>query len=288
MLDQTKGCKANYERQGQRTDGACCIDTYRIYDSCRNQVCLEDMRVLVTDDGQRIMDSASAIRVKSTGILWTQIHTEEMPFHKGYFQINVRYFFHVVLDCCTGLGTGQDVAGLCVYDKSVLLYGGEGNVAVFKSDVAPDSFCPTIPPSIHQTTNLPRAVVEVASPVALRLNVLTSEGSKNFGNCVCPCNQIPDSVANYFQGNFREPSCDNKVCFLSLGMFSLVRIERPAQLVIPACDCCIPSGSGEYDLPHMDPCSLFRSMEFPVEEFCPEMRNLSVQKGTDGCPCKEN
>jgi len=280
MLDSIKGCKANSEPTEQTADGACCIDTYRIYDSCKNQECLEDLKVLVTDEGQKILDAASAIRVKSVKILWTQIQTEEMPFNRGYFQINTRYYIHTVLDCCTGLGTGQDVAGLCVFDQNVLLYGGEGNVSVFKSDIAPDSFCPTALPAIYQSTNHPRAVVEVAEPVALRLNVICYENAQNFGVSCCNGNQIPEAVSVSFSGSFREAGCGNKVCFLSLGLFSICRIERPAQLVIPACDCCIPSGSGTYELPSSDPCSLFRSMEFPIEEFYPGIRSLSNESST--------
>ncbi|MBR7165231.1 MAG: hypothetical protein IKD18_03035 [Clostridia bacterium] len=292
MLDPSKGCRTENVSAASVNDGACCIDTYRIYDSCRNQECLEDMTVLVTDEGQKILDVASAIRVKSVKILWTRIHTEEMPFHKGYFQINARYFFHVILDCCTGLGTGQDVAGLCVYDKSVLLYGGEGSVAVFKSDVESDTFCPVTLSAIHQTTNHPRAVVEVAEPVALRLNVLCYERDQSFGIKLCDAAQIPEMVTQSFQGSFRDPLPGNKVCYLSLGIFSLIRIERPAQLVIPACDCCIPSGTGEYDLPHADPCSLFRSMDFPVGEFYPEMRSaercgISKEESCRRDPCKK-
>ena len=253
-------------------DGACCIDTYRIYDSCRNQECLEDMRVLVTGEGQRVLDSASAIRIKSVSILWAKIDTEEMPFNKGYFQINIRYYFHCVLDCCTGLGTGQDVAGLCVWDKSVLLYGGEGNVSIFKSDVLPDSFCPAKIPPVHQSTNLPRAVVETAAPVALRLNVCDQASAENFGLCLVEADNIPEHIASYFEGTFSRERNGCKVCFVSLGLFSLVRMERPAQLVIPACDNCIPGEESTCELPYTDPCALFRSMEFPVGEFYPEMK----------------
>ena len=276
MLEQSKGTKAfGTHCPNSPESGACCIDTYRIYDSCRNQECLEDLKLLVTDEGQRILDSASAIRVKALKVLWTKIDTEEMPFNKGYFQINIRYWFHCVLDCCTGMGTGQDVAGLCVFDQSVLLFGGEGNVSVFKSDIRPDSFCPAEFPVIHQSTNHPRAVVEVAEPVALRLNVLPCGEAQNFGTCYCSLSQIPDGVAACFAGRFTEPSSQSKVCFLSMGLFSLVRIERPAQLVVPACDSCIPSKNGECELPYTDPCALFRSMEFPVSEFYPELRSAS-------------
>lgn len=281
MLDTSKDCRANAGSAARITDGACCIDTYRIYDSCKNQECMEDMAVMVTEEGQQILDSASAVRVKSAKILWAKIHTEEMPFHKGYFQISTRFYFHTVLDCCTGMGTGRDIAGLCIYDKSVLLYGGEGGVSVFKSDIEANSFCPAPVAPIHQSTNLPQAVVEVAEPVALRLNVLCYENCQSFGVRLCTASQIPETVTKYYSGSFRDPSHGNKVCFLSLGMFSLIRIERPAQLVIPACDSCIPSGTGEYDLPHTDPCSLFRSMEFPVGDFYPEMKPPHAPCGCD-------
>jgi len=271
MLDQSKNCGKNQAAD----NGACCIDTYRIYDSRRNQECLEDLRVLVTDEGQSIMDRASAVRVKSLKVLWTGIQTEEMPFNKGYFQISIRYYFHAVLDCCTGLGTGQDVAGLCVYDKSVILYGGEGSVSVFKSDILNTSFCPTKLPGIRESSNHPRAVVEVADPVALRLNVLTCENAQGFGKSYCSCTEIPEYICSSFSGRFQDASVQNKVCFLSLGLFSLIRIERPAQLVVPACDCCIPERSGEYELPYTDPCSLFLSMDFPMNEFYPEIRTTA-------------
>lgn len=257
--------------------GACCIDTYRIYDSCRNQECLENLKILLCEEGQRIVDSASAIRVKSIRVLWTQIQSDEMPFHPGYYQINIRYYFHCVLDCCTGIGTGQDVAGVCVYDKSVILFGGDGNVSVFQSEIPVSSFCPAGTEAVHSGTNLPRAVVEVANPVALRLNVLDYDAAQNFGNCACTVEQIPETVKKYFSGSFSKASCENKVCFLSLGIFSIVRIERPAQLVVPACDCCIPEEGREYDLPYTDPCSLFLSMDFPVSQFYPDLKSPENQ-----------
>ncbi len=268
MLDQSKGARSVCGN----VNGACCIDTYRIYDSCRNQECLEDLRVFVTDEGQRILDIASAIRIKSVKVLWAKIDTDEMPFNKGYFQISIRYFFHCVMDCCTGLGTGQDVAGLCVFDKSVMLYGGEGNVSIFKSDVLSNTFCPTSPPLVHQSTNLPRAVVEAANPVALRLNVMDTSCADNFGLCVIKADQIPENICQCFDGRFTPAPQGNKTCFISLGLFSLVRMERPAQLVIPACDSCIPGEESTCELPYSDPCALFRSMEFPVKEFYPEMK----------------
>lgn len=263
MLDQSKGRCDN---------GACCIDTYRILDSCRTQECMEDLRVFVTDRGQQILDAASAIRVKHLKVLSTRIETEEMPFNKGYYQIRLRYYFRCILDCCTGLGTGQDVAGLCAWDKSVLLYGGEGGVSIFRSDGHPQEFCAPCAPSVTWEAGCPRAVVEIAEPVALRLNVLESCGG-DFGVSVIDENGIPEHLCRYFEGSFTAAFSREKTCFLSMGIFSIIRLERPCQLVIPACDLCIPPEKENPTLPYSDPCALFRSMEFPVGEFFPEKKD---------------
>ena len=271
LLDKTNKCCRDPGRPDE-DHGASCIDTYRIYDSCRNQECLEDLEVLLTDEGQRIADAAATVRVRSVRVLWAKIDTEEMPFNRGYFRVNIRYFFHCILECSTGLGTGQEITGLCVYDKSVLLYGGEGGISTFASEIPQETPCPAETPKLYQTTNHPRIVVEVAEPVALRLTTVTYERSLNFGCATCSAATVPDEVRACFRGHFVDPSPGNLVCFVSLGMFSIVRIERPAQLIIPACDACIPAGGGDYQLSCADPCTLFRAMEFPVSQFYPEIR----------------
>ena len=58
--------------------------------------------------------------------------------------------------------------------------------------------------------------------------------------------------------------------FRSLGQFSIVRLERDSQLLVPVYDYCMPekecscgTGGGE------DPCGIFRNIGFPVGEFFP-------------------
>ena len=56
--------------------------------------------------------------------------------------------------------------------------------------------------------------------------------------------------------------------YVTLGQFSIIRLERESQLLIPAYDYCVPSkecpGSSEED-----PCAVFRRVQFPMEEFFP-------------------
>ena len=69
----------------------------------------------------------------------------------------------------------------------------------------------------------------------------------------------------------------------SLGIFSLVRLVRPAQYLISAADFVIPDKecvSGGPD----NPCDLFRSMAFPVAEFSPAPMPLPVaDRNKCGC-----
>ncbi len=59
-----------------------------------------------------------------------------------------------------------------------------------------------------------------------------------------------------------------KRVYCTLGQFSMIRLERDTQLVIPCYDFCMPqkeciSSSDDH------PCELFSRIKFPVEEFFP-------------------
>lgn len=58
---------------------------------------------------------------------------------------------------------------------------------------------------------------------------------------------------------------------MTLGQFSMVRLERDSQLLIPMYDYCMPTrecAGGDEDGDD-DPCEIFRQIRFPVGEFFP-------------------
>ena len=59
-----------------------------------------------------------------------------------------------------------------------------------------------------------------------------------------------------------------RLWYATLGQFSLIRLERDSQLVIPVYNYSVPENecAGTSD---DDPCSLFGRIRFPVEEFYP-------------------
>lgn len=111
---------------------------------------------------------------------------------------------------------------------------------------------------------MPRVVVEVADPVPLSVSVVEScRGNEGMVSDV-----IPPQIASFFKGCFTDCHQGTKKVFATIGLFALIRIERPAQLIIPACDFCIPD-SDKSPISVTDPCALFKSIPFPINEFYP-------------------
>ena len=87
---------------------------------------------------------------------------------------------------------------------------------------------------------------------------------------------IPDYIAGSVNGKLCER--DDKSLVVSLGFFSVVRIERPAQLLINAVEYNIPDKEC-IAAQENDPCTLFKSMAFPIDEFSPSI----INKYNNGC-----
>ena len=131
---------------------AVCVHTNRIYDSCRDKECLEDLRVFPTRRSQEIIDSASSIKCKCAELLWTYIDVQEVSFNRGFYAVDIRFFYRIVADAYGCAARPQEVVGLATYDKRVILFGSEGCVRVFNSKL--NSVCPS------QASNMPTAIVE--------------------------------------------------------------------------------------------------------------------------------
>ena len=57
------------ERNDDFRDGVC-IHTDKVYDSCRERDCLEDLRVILTRSGQELVDKSINVKVKKAEIIW--------------------------------------------------------------------------------------------------------------------------------------------------------------------------------------------------------------------------
>ena len=253
-----------------------CIDTYRVLDSCRDKDCFEDVRVYLTEEGQDIVDRSGSLRVRDAQILRAYIDIDPMPFHRGFYQLHIRLFIKIVCEACVGQGNTRELCGVCAVDKKTVLFGSEGNVSIFKSSGG-SGFCPdrgTGECSVG--SNLPIAVLETVEPL-----VLNSRIAEPHRPCCCACSvdEIPDDIGCMLGCRLTAPENANRL-LVSLGLFSVVRLERPAQYLISASDYAVPEkecGAVEDD----NPCSAFRNMKFPISEFSPPSGSELV--GDCGC-----
>lgn len=238
------------------------IDTCRILDSCKDKDCFEDTKLILTDYAQELVEKGSSVRVVSTELVWTDITVTPVKFNKGFYQVGIRYYTKIVLEVCLSMGKVQEIEGIAVNDKTVVLYGGCGSVTTFRKVGTCDDFCMRHNDEV-KTTSDPTVVVEVVDPIALSVKV-AGEMPKCC-SVVCCCEELPSCVLNCLSGNPCHMKCD-KYVYVSLGFFSIVRMERPAQLLVQATEYAVPDkvcrNTGEED-----PCEIFAKMAFPSAEF---------------------
>lgn len=235
---------------------AVCIETARIYDSCSAKDCFEDLQVYFTDTAQAVIDSAMSVKTKRATVLNVYMDVEPVAFNKGFYSVDVTFFFKVTVEAYTSpVCVPLEVTGLAVFTKKVILYGSEGNVATFSTDSSATNCYD------YSGNNLPVASIQCVEPIFLAAKLCDRSEM-----CYEPCITIPADVAAQFDGSF-EMVNPGKNVYVTLGLFSIVNLQRKVQLLVPAYDYCIPQK--ECTCNTEDPCEVFRSIKFPVEEFFP-------------------
>ena len=239
---------------------AVCIHTHKIFDSCRDKDCVEDLRFYPTASAQEVLSACQMVRGGTAELLYVYTDVEPVTFNRGFYSIDMRFFYRVTLQVGTGTPRCTEAEGLCVFDKRVILFGSEGSAKIFSSDTVLDDL--DIPGC--RRSNLPTAVVEAVDPIVLDARIMDCCCKRD---CDCDLCEIPTFVGDCFGGELSSGD-DSRRIYVTLGQFSIVRLERDTQLLIPVYDYCIPQSEcscGDQE----DPCGLFRSVAFPVNEFFP-------------------
>ena len=144
---------------GSGNGGNSCIETSKVYDSCRDKECIENLRVYLTEAGQCLVDRAMNIKCKKSEIIWIYSDVEPVQFNRGYYSVDLRFFFRITLDVFTGLGRPCQVEGVATYDKKVILFGSEGNAKTFRSKYRYDD----ADVQLWHKNNLPEAHIDVCA-----------------------------------------------------------------------------------------------------------------------------
>ena len=256
-----------------------CIDTYRVLDSCRDRDLFRDTKCFLTSYGQETIERTDSVRTKYAKVLSSYIDVDPVPFNCGFYHLSIRMFIKLICEACLGPGNIQDFEAIAAVDKKVCLYGGEGSVSVFKNQCGCSSFCPDITEEkCSAGDTMPVAVIETVDPIVLDTKV--REAHHPCCSC-CNCRDIPAGVLRCMGGDI----CDDdrpKYLTVSLGMFSVVRIERPTQLLVSAANYSVPEKECR-EATDDDPNSIFNSIPFPEQEFRSTVCGTQNRGGKCGC-----
>ena len=286
---------------------AVCIHTKKIYDSCRDKDCLENLRVYPTRASQNLIDRAVSVRGGKAELLDVCMDVEPASYNRGFYSVDIRYYYRVTAEACLGGSRPAELCGLAVFDKRVMLFGSEGSAKLFSSRCQAGETC-----CAPARTNLPEAAVEAVDPIVLGMRLADPCGSFNpcqtcnpcdpcqpcnpCGSCqscsscgCCPENElteIPACISACFDCELTFDSTCRRL-YVTLGQFSIVRLERDSQLLMPMYDYCMPTKecSRREEEPEADPCELFRQIRFPLGEFFPPNTLPGMEDGPEGSGC---
>ena len=239
------------------------VHTRKITDSCRDKDCIEDLRVYLTRNSQTILDTAAGAKVRSADLLYAYIDVEPVAFDRNHYCIDVTFYYRILADAIVGTARPAVLYGLAVFSKRAVLCGEDSKAHIFTSDTRLDQ----LDGISDYGTNLPTAVVEVLDPMVLNSKV--KEICDCQGQDACAV-QIPAGIRDRFDEEL-VLSGDRRRLFVTLGQFSIIRLERSAQLVVPVLDYSIPtkeccdSAGGCVE----DPCDMFSRIPFPAAQFAP-------------------
>lgn len=245
------------------------IEAERIFDSCSDRDCLEDLEITFDDAMSReLVNEATYVKARCAEITSVYFQVEPIPFNCGFFAVDLTYTFNVTVDISDGITSpAQSVTGTACFTKKVILFGSDGGTKYFSSSdngVVTTNGCPN--------SSLPKASVSVADPIVLGLKLVTVPA---YSCCTDPsCEQIVTVP-------------ERKYLTVTLGIFSIISLSRRVPVMIPVfnlevpkdCSCSQNSSTTE------TPCELFEKITFPTSEFFP--RSLEDVTGCS-CGCQTN
>lgn len=266
-------CQGSVRCRPEDLQEALSIHTRKITDSCRDKDCIEDLRVYLTRSSQCTLNTAVGAKVRCADLIYTYIDVEPVAFDRNHYCIDVTFYYRIIADAIVGGARPATLCGVAVFSKRAVLCGEDSRAHIFTSDTRIGE----VDGLSRFSANRPTAVVEVLDPMVL--------SSKVKETCGCSPNtvvQIPDGICKLFDEEL-VTSEENRRLYVTLGQFSIIRLERDAQLVVPMLaysiptkECCDNPGCAE------DPCEMFSRIPFPEMQFAPRGCDRQCDE-EDGC-----
>lgn len=226
-------------------------DITRIYDSCADRDCLENLEVVFSQANAALVETACSVKATGCDILTAFVDMDEVSYNRGCYAVECTYYFVVDFNVYQqGESTPDQMQGVCTFTKRAMLYGASGSVNTFTSaDTA------VLPASVTE----PVAKVQAMDPMVL--------GSDIVNNLTPDCVQIPEAVNEAMGGDLVQNTGEQKIV-VTLGVFSIMQLGRNVQVTLPAYEFAVPEKECNAD--NESPCDIFRSFDFPLDEFFPQ------------------
>lgn len=243
---------------------AVCVHTNKIYASCQDKDCIEQLRVFPTESSLAVLQAAQTVRASRAELLSVVPIVEPVQFNRGFYTVDMTFYYRVVLQASSGSTVRYtELDGLSVFNKRIILYGGELGAKSFSSASAQ--------PAVLTGRAAPTAVVEALDPMLLAAQRVDCPSDERCEDTFVPA--VPSDISAAFDSPLvLDGSSTGVRAYVSLGQFSVVRLERDATLLIPTYDYCPPQGEcsdAEIGGGSDDPCELFDGVRFPTEQFFP-------------------
>lgn len=276
---------------------ATCVHTRKIYDSCQAKDCVEGVRFYPTLAATSVLNAATSLKNGKAELLTVLLNVEPVGLGRGFYTIDLRFFYRVTADAVVGCAQTIPVCGLAFFDKRSVLFGSEGGARTFTSRTS----CANLGEGfLNGDDGLPTAVVEAVDPILLSMKLVDpcctppATGCGCNCNCCCDCDpqigEVPAAILAAFEDDIVISDRQERRILLTLGQFSILRLERDTQLLMPVYDYCLPGkeccATGEED----DPCELFQQVSFPTADFFPPSAAGEIDPMTrlrKGCSCRQ-
>lgn len=265
---------------------AVCVQVEKIYDSCKEKDCVEDARVYFKnpDNIRWIINNAINVKARRAEVIKVYSDVEEVPFKRGFYTVDVKFYIKITLDFFVPRNSGGiriiTIPGIVLFDKKVILFGSEGNVKIFKSHYTENGIDRPIDSALQQD-NLPISKIEVAEPITLNAKIIEVLENSSDDHCDRHIPQVVSEVledVEYDDSDFDKSADDvrklviAKQVVATVGIFSIIKLVRFVQLLIPAFDFCVPNKQC-IAATDEDPCELFETIDFPIDEFFPPQKH---------------
>ena len=234
----------------RQVNNAISADVRRVYDSCADRDCLENLEVVFSAEDAPLIETACSVKATDCEILTCYVDVDEVSYNRNCYSVECNYYFSCSFELYQPDSNTPDlIKGVCAFTKRSMLYGASGDVYTFTS---------------AEDTPLPISVAEpVAKVQAMEPMVL---GSDIVNNLTPACVQIPEAVNTALGGDLAQNTGDRKIV-ITLGLFSIVQLGRDVQVTLPSYEFAIPEK--ECNIDNASPCDIFRSFDFPLDQFFP-------------------